>query len=316
MGVGLPGRTVDCSAQSRARQRRESLLNERSNKIRTPTRHCNLELKSGESPWKRAASFSCHRAISSVTDGDREGSGEQHHCRKPRTGAVPASPAGRQQRQAEPEIPMAHDKTPASDAGQTAPSPEVQAPLSTTRRRFLTGSAAAVGAAAAVGFPSVAVAQTTTLRFQSTWPNQDIFHEFASDYVRIVNEMSGGRLRLNLLPAGAVVGALQLQDAVISGALDGGHGVTAYWYGKHKAFSLFGPPPPPSAGTPTSSSPGSGPAAARSSMPSCWRCWSCRWWATRPDRCPPRRWAGSRSRSPAPMTCAASSTAPWGWAPT
>lgn len=57
--------------------------------------------------------------------------------------------------------------------------------------------------------------------------------------------MSGGRLRLNLLPAGAVVGALQLQDAVISGALDGGHGVTAYWYGKHKAFSLFGPPPPP-----------------------------------------------------------------------
>ena len=68
---------------------------------------------------------------------------------------------------------MAHDKTPASDAGQTAPSPEVQAPLSTTRRRFLTGSAAAVGAgaAAAVGFPSVAVAQTTTLRFQSTWPN-------------------------------------------------------------------------------------------------------------------------------------------------
>src|SRR5690554_7207959 len=140
MGVGLPGRTVDCSAQSRARQRREPLLNERSNKIRTPTRHCNLALKSGESPWKPAPPFSCHRAISTVTDGEREGSGEQHHCRKPRTGAVAASPAGRQQRQAEPEIPMAHDKTPASDAGQTAPSPEVQAPLSTTRRRFLTSS--------------------------------------------------------------------------------------------------------------------------------------------------------------------------------
>ena len=78
----------------------------------------------------------------------------------------------------------------------------------TSRRRFLTGSAVAVGAgaAAAVGFPSIAVAQTTTLRFQSTWPNQDIFHEFAADYVRIVNEMSGGRLRLNLLPAGAVAG--------------------------------------------------------------------------------------------------------------
>ncbi|WP_197566213.1 hypothetical protein [Billgrantia diversa] len=58
------------------------------------------------------------------------------------------------------------------------------------------------GVVAAVDFPSIAVAQTTTLIFQSTWPNQDIFHEFAADYVRIVNEMSGGRLRLNLLPAG------------------------------------------------------------------------------------------------------------------
>lgn len=140
---------------------------------------------------------------------------------------------------------MAHDKTtPTAEAGGETSSTIKSADAS--RRRFLTGSAAAVGAGAvaAVGFPSIAVAQTTTLRFQSTWPNQDIFHEFAADYVRIVNEMSGGRLRLNLLPAGAVVGALQLQDAVISGALDGGHGVTAYWYGKHKAFSLFGTPPP------------------------------------------------------------------------
>ncbi len=135
---------------------------------------------------------------------------------------------------------MANDNTPATQPITTA------TPTSSSRRRFLTGSAAAVGAgaAAAVGFPSIAVAQTTTLRFQSTWPNQDIFHEFAADYVRIANEMSGGRLRLNLLPAGAVVGALQMQDAVISGALDGGHGVSAYWYGKHKAFSLFGTPPP------------------------------------------------------------------------
>jgi TRAP-type mannitol/chloroaromatic compound transport system substrate-binding protein len=90
----------------------------------------------------------------------------------------------------------------------------------------------------------VSFAQTTTMNFQSTWPARDIFHEFAGDFVRIVNDMSGGRLKVNLLPAGAVVGALQMQDAVISGALDGGHGVCAYWYGKHKAYSLFGTPPP------------------------------------------------------------------------
>nr|MDQ3398568.1 TRAP transporter substrate-binding protein [Deinococcota bacterium] len=63
------------------------------------------------------------------------------------------------------------------------------------------------------------------------------------DYARRVNEMAGGRLELEVLPAGAVVGALQMQDAVNTGILDGGHGVTAYWYGKHKAYSLFGTPP-------------------------------------------------------------------------
>ena len=55
--------------------------------------------------------------------------------------------------------------------------------------------------------------------------------------------MSGGRLKLDVLAAGAVVPAFQLQDAVHSGVLDGGHGVTAYWYGKNKAASLFGTPP-------------------------------------------------------------------------
>ena len=108
------------------------------------------------------------------------------------------------------------------------------------RRRFI---ATAGAGAATLGFPMVARSQTQTLRFQSTWPQKDIFHEYAQDYVPRVNEMSGGRLRLDLLAAGAVVGALQMQDAVIAGALDGGHGVTAYWYGKHKAYSLFGTPP-------------------------------------------------------------------------
>jgi TRAP-type mannitol/chloroaromatic compound transport system substrate-binding protein len=82
-----------------------------------------------------------------------------------------------------------------------------------------------------------------SMRWQSTWPAKDIFHEFAADYASKVNEMSGGRLKLEVLPAGSVVGALQVQDAVIAGALDGGHGVCAYWYGKHKAYSLFGTPP-------------------------------------------------------------------------
>ncbi len=112
-----------------------------------------------------------------------------------------------------------------------------------SRRKFLAATAASVGGAAAIGFPMVSRAEVVTLRFQSTWPAKDIFHEYAQDYARRVNEMAEGRLKLELLPAGAVVGALQMQDAVNSGALDGGHGVCAYWYGKNKAYSLFGTAP-------------------------------------------------------------------------
>jgi TRAP-type mannitol/chloroaromatic compound transport system substrate-binding protein len=113
------------------------------------------------------------------------------------------------------------------------------------RRAFL--KTAAIGAAAGtatLAMPQVSRAQTVTLRFQSTWPQRDIFHEFAGDYVKRVNDMAGGRLRLELLAAGAVVGAFQLLDAVSAGTLDGGHGVSAYWFGKNKAFSLFGTAPP------------------------------------------------------------------------
>jgi TRAP-type mannitol/chloroaromatic compound transport system substrate-binding protein len=115
---------------------------------------------------------------------------------------------------------------------------------SVSRRKFLTGAAAAAGGAAALGFPMISkAAAPITLKFQSTWPAKDIFHEYALDYARRVNEMAGGRLKLDVLPAGAVVGALQMQDAVNTGVLDGGHGVCAYWYGKNKAFSLFGTAP-------------------------------------------------------------------------
>src|SRR5712691_7002267 len=110
-----------------------------------------------------------------------------------------------------------------------------------TRRKFLAG--AALTGAAAVAMPQVSRAQTTTWKYQSTWPTKDIFHEYAVDYAKKVNTMSGGRLKLDVLAAGAVVPAFQMQDAVHSGILDAGHGVCAYWYGKHKAYSLFGTAP-------------------------------------------------------------------------
>lgn len=110
-----------------------------------------------------------------------------------------------------------------------------------SRRRFL--QVTGLGAAATVAAPQVSRAQTATWKFQSTWPNRDIFHEYCNDFAKRVNEMSGGRLKLDVLASGAVVPAFQLQDAVHAGILDGGHGVAAYWYGKNKAFALFGTGP-------------------------------------------------------------------------
>ena len=114
-----------------------------------------------------------------------------------------------------------------------------------SRRKFLTGAAAAGAGAATLGFPMIAKAQggPITLRFQSTWPTKDIFHEYAQDFVNKVNAMSSGRLKIELLPAGAVVKAFDLIDAVSKGTLDGGHGVVAYWYGKNNAMALWGSGP-------------------------------------------------------------------------
>jgi TRAP-type mannitol/chloroaromatic compound transport system substrate-binding protein len=113
-----------------------------------------------------------------------------------------------------------------------------------SRREFLKTGAAAVVGTTALSMPQIVRAQeAVTWKFQSTWPAKDIFHEYAQDYVNRVNEMAAGRLKLDLLPANAVAKAFEMQDAVIAGTLDGGHGVCAYWYGKHKAYSLFGTPP-------------------------------------------------------------------------
>jgi TRAP-type mannitol/chloroaromatic compound transport system substrate-binding protein len=108
-----------------------------------------------------------------------------------------------------------------------------------TRRKFL-GSAAAGTGAAALAFPSIATAQTPKqMRFQSTWPSKDIFHEYAGDFAKKVNDMTGGELKIEVLPAGSVVPAFGLLDAVSKGTLDGGHGVMGYNYGKQSAIALW-----------------------------------------------------------------------------
>ncbi|MDW8469266.1 MAG: C4-dicarboxylate ABC transporter [Burkholderiales bacterium] len=113
-----------------------------------------------------------------------------------------------------------------------------------SRRKFLTGAAAAATGAATLGFPAIVKAQgPISFRWQSTWPAKDIFHEYALDFAKKVNDMTGGDLRIEVLPAGAVVPAFGLLDAVSKGTLDGGHGVLVYHYGKQNALALWGSSP-------------------------------------------------------------------------
>jgi TRAP-type mannitol/chloroaromatic compound transport system substrate-binding protein len=115
-------------------------------------------------------------------------------------------------------------------------------PKVTTRRRFV--MAAGATAASTLAAPAVqAQSGPITMRWQSTWPSKDIFHEYALDFGKKVNDMTGGDLKIEVLPAGAVVPAFQLLDAVSKGVLDGGHGVLVYHYGKQNALALWGSGP-------------------------------------------------------------------------
>ena len=108
----------------------------------------------------------------------------------------------------------------------------------TGRRGLLKGVAVAAGAMSASMLAS-AQAGPISMRFQSTWPAKDIFHEYAGDFARKVNDMTGGDLKIEVLPAGSVVPAFGLLDAVSKGTLDGGHGVLGYHYGKQNALALW-----------------------------------------------------------------------------
>jgi TRAP-type mannitol/chloroaromatic compound transport system substrate-binding protein len=124
------------------------------------------------------------------------------------------------------------------DSKQKSPAAVAARPA---RRRFL--GAAAAGSAV-MGFPYVAKAQSViNWRFQSTWPAKFLYQEFAVDWTKKVAEMSGGKLKIDMLPAGAVVPALQIIDAASKGVLDGGHGLPGFWFGKNTAFGLYGAGP-------------------------------------------------------------------------
>jgi len=112
------------------------------------------------------------------------------------------------------------------------------------RTRFASAAAAATLAACVVLQSTVASAQTTQkLRFQASFPPSSMIFDNLKYFADRVKVMSGGRLEIEVLPAGTVVPAFEVLDAVHKKVIDGGHTAAAYWLGKHRAATLFGPAP-------------------------------------------------------------------------
>lgn len=114
-----------------------------------------------------------------------------------------------------------------------------------SRRSFLRTGAVAGGTVAGsmLAAPAVLAQAPLVMKMQTSWPASDIWMDFAREYITRVEQMSGERIKIDLLPAGAVVGAFQVMDAVHDGVIDACHTVPVYWYGKSKAASFFGTGP-------------------------------------------------------------------------
>jgi TRAP-type mannitol/chloroaromatic compound transport system substrate-binding protein len=90
--------------------------------------------------------------------------------------------------------------------------------------------------------PAPAQARTFTWKVQSAFPVSDYPHRSLVELAKSIEQMSGGRLKIEPLPVGSVVGFFEVLDAVNRGALDGGLGWPGLWAGKNSAAGLFGSP--------------------------------------------------------------------------
>ena len=104
-------------------------------------------------------------------------------------------------------------------------------------------AAGSVAGLVALGASGDASAQTTKLRFQASFPASSYNYKNFEFWANRVKVMSGGRLEIEVAPAGTLVPAFEVLDAVHKQVIDGGHTAAAYWVGKHRAAALFGPAP-------------------------------------------------------------------------
>jgi len=118
------------------------------------------------------------------------------------------------------------------------------------RRTFLSaGAIAAVGAATACSqqtgddapaAPAVNRGERRRLRMVTTWPTGfPGLGTAAERTAQFIQEMSGGRIEVEVYGAGEIVGAFEVFDAVSNGVADMYHAAEYYWQGRSPAYNFF-----------------------------------------------------------------------------
>ncbi|MBS4031342.1 MAG: hypothetical protein KGZ63_07985 [Clostridiales bacterium] len=74
---------------------------------------------------------------------------------------------------------------------------------------------------------------------QTTWSQGWLLHEMAEDFAKRVYDLSDGNFIIDVQPAGAVVGGLEVLDATHAGTIDAYHSWPGYWMGKHPSAPFF-----------------------------------------------------------------------------
>jgi TRAP-type mannitol/chloroaromatic compound transport system substrate-binding protein len=97
---------------------------------------------------------------------------------------------------------------------------------------------AAVTAALAVVGPALAQ-QTRTLKVQSAVPPSSTTHDALKFFADRVDKLTGGSLKIDSLPGGAIVPPFEILDGAHKKVIDGAWGISYWWFGKNKAATLF-----------------------------------------------------------------------------
>jgi TRAP-type mannitol/chloroaromatic compound transport system substrate-binding protein len=111
------------------------------------------------------------------------------------------------------------------------------------RRRFLveaSGALTAIAAAVVVDAPHVIAQPKVQWRMSTAWiPSLDIVQGAALRLAKVVEEMSGGRFRLEVFPGGQIMPPLDCFDATSKGTIEAFMGVSSYWATREPAFEWF-----------------------------------------------------------------------------